>query len=253
MRTAIAAAALLLTAAAAPPPSPPPSLKLWRLDCGTFPQKALVNSCYLIRHGSRYMLWDTGFAADGVRPGAVLARRVVDQLALLGVPSAAVEVVGLSHMHWDHLGQAADFPQARLLIGAADWRALRALPVAAGLEPHRLSPWITNGGPVELAAGDLDVFGDGSVVMVATPGHTPGHRSLLVRLGSGPVLLSGDLYHSAGQFAGDQVPRGAADAEATRRSFRRFRRLADELNAKIIIQHEPGDVAKLPPFPEGAE
>jgi glyoxylase-like metal-dependent hydrolase (beta-lactamase superfamily II) len=237
--------------------SGPPSVKLWRLDCGTFETKGLVNSCYLIRHGSRYMLWDAGFGAElegQTQTPLTLKRRLVDQLGELGVRPGDIAILALSHKHWDHIGQAADFPNAKLLIGEEDWVALTGNPIDPRLQPARLKPWIEGGARKALVHGDWDVFGDGSVVMIATPGHTAGHHALLVRLKrSGPVLLSGDLYDTAARFAADEVARGAEDAEATRRSFAKFRAVAGAEHARIVIQHEPADVAALPLFPQGAE
>jgi N-acyl homoserine lactone hydrolase len=242
---------LLNTALAGPVPHA--AVKLWRLDCGSFVTKGLVNSCYLIRHGSQLMLWDTGFGSElgpkaaGIRVGASL----VSQLARIGLDPGQISIVGLSHSHWDHIGQAASFPTATLLIGKEDWDALAA---ASPPESNLLAPWVTGHAPKSPVAGDMDIFGDDSVVMLATPGHTPGHHSLLVRLaGRGAVLLTGDLYYSAKQYEDKLVPIHNQDSERTAASFKRFDALARRLNATVVIQHEPQDVEKLPQFPEFAD
>ncbi len=116
-----------------------------------------------------------------------------------------------------------------------------------------LSHWLTGGGNVEPVSGDKDVFGDGSVVMLALPGHTPGHHSLLVKLASGSVLLSGDLYHAAEAREKRGVPAFNTSREQTLKSMDRFEAKAKELKAKVIIQHEPADISKLPAFPKAAE
>jgi N-acyl homoserine lactone hydrolase len=90
-------------------------------------------------------------------------------------------------------------------------------------------------------------------VMLKLPGHTPGHNALLVRLASGPVLLSGDQYHFTEQVANRGVPSFNHDRADTLASHDRFDRIARNLGAKVIIQHEPADVAKLPAFPQAAE
>ena len=97
------------------------------------------------------------------------------------------------------------------------------------------------------------MFGDKSVVMLDMPGHTPGHKVLLVRLKSGPVLLSGDLYHATEQVANRGVPSFNTNRADTLASFDRFQAIARNLGAKVIIQHEPADIAKLPAFPQAAE
>jgi glyoxylase-like metal-dependent hydrolase (beta-lactamase superfamily II) len=232
------------------------------MDCGSFVSKGLTDSCYLIRHNDRYMLWDAGFGTESLgRPHEhrkgdwiELKQTLVAQISRLGLSTRQVSILGISHTHFDHIGQAADFPTARLLVGKEDWEALGAQSPDSTLESQRLKPWLEDGAPKELISGDKDVFGDGSVVMIATPGHTPGHHSLLLRLKrSGAILLTGDLYYSAQQYAQDDVPRHNSSAAETRASFDRFRALTKSLQATVIIQHEPADVMKLPLFPSSAE
>jgi glyoxylase-like metal-dependent hydrolase (beta-lactamase superfamily II) len=280
--TALAAAWLALSGLQAPAPAPgaaaPARLQLWRLDCGEFlikqygaffsdtfqyPKgpKNIVGSCYLIRHGDRYMLWDTGLSdslvgkpIDNAAQTLSLKRSVVDQLRELNVGPERIELIGISHWHFDHTGQAARFPKARLLIGARDLEHLRGR--GAGVNDYAfdaMAHWLTGGGEVEKVAGDHDVFGDGRVTMLKLPGHTPGHSALLVRLKSGPVLLSGDLYHFSEQVKNRGVPPFNHDRADTLASMDRFDRIAANLKAKVIIQHEPADVAKLPAFPKAAE
>jgi glyoxylase-like metal-dependent hydrolase (beta-lactamase superfamily II) len=263
---------LALTGMQAPPASRP-AMSLWRLDCGDFQindinafmsdtseyparPKHLVGSCYLIRHGDAYMLWDTGMAGALVgRPDVnpvmtvSLRGRIVEQLARIDVRPEQVSIVGISHYHGDHTGQARDFPAARLLMGAADLATLRGRPAAAQAD---LAHWLSGGGQVTEVQGDLDVFGDGSVVMLNMPGHTPGHHALLIRLASGPVMLSGDTYHFAEQVAHRGVPPFNTDRADSLASMDRFDRLARNLHARVIIQHEPADVARLPAFPGAA-
>lgn len=240
---------------------PAPRVELRRLDCGTFGPKPLVNSCYLIRHGDRLMIWDAGFPGEWVgkppapeRRSVVVTTSLIDELARIGIAPDTIDIVAVSHLHWDHIGQAASFPKARLLIGKADWEALVVPQPDPRLQPHRFAPWIAGRAPLETVVGDKDVFGDGSVVMLATPGHTAGHHSLLVRTPRfGAVILSGDLYSSTAQHAEKRVSKDNADAAQTIASFRRFDAMADALKATVIIQHEPADIAKLPLFPKAAD
>lgn len=273
---ALAAGAIALTGMQAPPAAAPPArpeIALWRLDCGgarvsdlnvfsdsfaySGVQKELTVSCYLIRHGERYLLWDTGL--DGALADAPPAQagpfsfslraRLRTQLAQIGVRPEQIDFVGLSHYHDDHTGQVADFPGATLLVGAQDWEAIRGRAEVQA----KFARWLTGGGQVRAVEGDLDIFGDGSVVMLFTPGHTPGHHSLLVRLAAaGPVLLTGDLYHFTENFETNGVPGFNTDRADTLASMDRFRAIARSLGARIVIQHEPADIAKLPAFPEAA-
>lgn len=239
-----------------------PALMVWRLRCGTFVTRHLTDSCYLIRHGRELMLWDTGLGAELLhhplrQPNgsvALLRETIAAQLAQLGVRPRQIGIVALSHVHFDHIGQAAVFAHARLIVGRRDWEMLTASPTAAGLEPRRLRPWIEGRAPKTLVDGDYDVFADGTVVMLATPGHTPGHHSLLLRLKTfGPVLLTGDLYASRLQRLRQEPAPHDFDRAAALKSFRRFETLAARLHATVIIQHDPADVGALPPFPRAAD
>ena len=272
-----ALAATTLTAqTAAPKPAAP--VKLMRLDCGqlqandlnafsdtnayTGKKMRIVASCYLIKHGDLYMLWDTGLpAATKGAPindkdvfSVSLTRTLPEELADVGVKPDNIAIVGISHDHFDHLGQAAAFPKAKLLIGAGDWAALKASPPPFGVDPSLVAPWISGGSAVDPVSGDRDVFGDGSVTMIAAPGHTPGHHALLVRLaGRGNVMLSGDVAHFRENYESDGVPGFNTDRADTLASLARFKGLAKNLKATVIIQHDPRDIAKLPAFPAWAE
>ncbi|HEX9931757.1 MAG TPA: N-acyl homoserine lactonase family protein [Allosphingosinicella sp.] len=284
LAAAIAAAAALTPAPAvaqparqAARPQAQAPLSLWRLDCGEFVinqygaffsdtfqyppgPKNIVGSCYLIRHGQRYMLWDTGLTDALVgRPFSNAAqtlrlnRSLVDQLRELGVRPEQIEYIGISHWHFDHVGQAPRFPGATLLIGRGDADALRATPPPDQDSATALAHWLTGPGKLEATVRDRDVFGDGRVVMLTTPGHTPGHNALLVRLASGPVLLTGDLYHFTEQVRNRGVPPFNHNRADTLASMDRFDRIARNLGARVIIQHEAADVAKLPAFPRAAQ
>jgi glyoxylase-like metal-dependent hydrolase (beta-lactamase superfamily II) len=276
-----AAIALLgLGAMQAPTPLPssaPPPLSLWRLDCGAFQikdfggffsdtfayptkqPKKIVSSCYLVRHGDRYMLWDTGLTAklagrthETPDQTMSLGKSIIDQLKQINVRPDQIELIGISHHHGDHTGQAANFPKAKLVMGKADLDVLRGSSVPEGSTPVYLKPWLEGSAPLLEATGDVDLFQDGRVVMLSLPGHTPGHYALLVRLASGPVLLSGDLYHFTEQVPIRGVPPFNSSRAETLASMDRFDKIARNLGAKVVIQHEPADIAKLPIFPASA-
>src|SRR5258705_4387638 len=187
-----------------------PEVTLTRIECGTaakptnvaerfsdtFAYKpdlalAFTFSCYLIKHGDDYMVWDTGFA-PGSNPNAPKVG-IVERLAEVKVKPEQVKYVGISHFHGDHTGQLAPFAGATLLIGKGDWDGVNALPPVQGANAAGFKDWMgANARKVEALTLDKDVFGDGTVIVIRTPGHTPGHSSLLVRLNSGNFLLSGD-------------------------------------------------------------
>ncbi len=268
--TAAAIAAVACNASTQAPPAGAPALQLWRLDCGTAVIKdfnaffsdtleyksgprEITDSCYLVRHKDQYLLWDTGFPAalkgKSNDMGALVARMdttIPEQLAKLGLKPADIAIVGISHMHGDHIGQAKDFPSAKLLIGKGD------LELTKG-DKDPFAPWRAAGAKVEtMHGGDIDVFGDGSVIALNLPGHTPDHMALLVKLAGGAVLLSGDLYHATEARATKGVPPFNTSRAETLASMDRFERLAKRFSAKVIIQHEPADIAKLPAFPNAA-
>lgn len=263
---AVAAAGLHAREAAAP------ELSLARMDCGsgvsepmdvrrfsdTFAfediKLPLTVSCYLIRHGDEVMIWDTGYpaAAPGSSAqGPVAGTSLVEHLARAGIEPEQVTYVGISHYHGDHIGQAGSFPGATLLIGSGDWEVLVGGGVSGMANPAPVQHWIGGGGTVEPVAGDRDVFGDGSVIMLDTPGHTPGHHALLVRLKeAGNVLLTGDLAHMRENYESNGVPTFNTNRADTLASLERFKAIAENLDATVIIQHDPRYIDRLPGFPE---
>ena len=105
----------------------------------------------------------------------------------------------------------------------------------------------------KLTDWDKDVFGDGSVIMLSTPGHTSGHHSLLVRLPRfGPVILSGDLWHFSEQLRQNEMAAGTLDRAAELASRDRILKAVANLKATLVIEHELADISKLPIFPASA-
>jgi glyoxylase-like metal-dependent hydrolase (beta-lactamase superfamily II) len=266
-RIALAAVLWFALGAEAPAPAPVPAkLSMWRLDCGTLNydeartlpanRTRMPLPCFLIRHGDSYMLWDTGLSARalGVKTERYqLDRLIVDQLKEIGVRPDQIAVIGISHYHGDHTGQASHFPKAKLIIAAKELAALAATPTPQGAAPTHLQPWISGGAPLQAAVEDVDVFGDGRVLAFHTPGHTPGHMSLMVKLAGRTVLLTGDLWGSWEGVLTDDMPDWSASRAETHASRERFRRMAMKEDAMVIVQHDEGDRLKLPPFPQAAE
>ena len=271
----LALGAALVTAACAQPQQPPtppaasaPEVTLTRLDCGTAGPAAdvgrfsdvyshqglllqLTFSCYLIKHGDEYMVWDTGHSLSA---GAVAPKvSLVDQLAQLQVKPEQVKFVGISHYHPDHTGQVGSFPATTLLIGKGDWDVLTSPKPPANAPTAPFAHFISGGGKVEPVPLDKDVFNDRTVVMLATPGHTPGHHSLMVNLRQkGTVLISGDLMHFHENYDSDGVPPFNTSRSETLASLARLKKIAANTRATVIIQHDARDVAKLPAFPAAA-
>jgi glyoxylase-like metal-dependent hydrolase (beta-lactamase superfamily II) len=268
MRRVAAPLVALTLLGAAQPAAKSPQMALWRLDCGRIlneehaghsPWQAntMPIACYLVRHGDRYMLWDAGLsrrALGDAHPTLKLDRTISDQLATIGVKPQQVAFVGISHYHGDHTGQAAQFPQATLLIGVGDLEALKQTPPPGGAAPTHIAPWLSGTSKVEALVEDRDVFGDGRVTVLMTPGHTPGHSSLLVKLDGGKnVILSGDLWATHENVLRGTMPPFNSSRAETLASRDRISRLAEKIDATVVLQHEPADIAKLPAFPKAAE
>lgn len=273
-RVALLGTVLLGIALQAVAADAPADVSLSRLDCGKTSMMSkedltylsdvnafaglkakITYSCYLIKHGSDYLIWDTGYAVAGsakASPDAPKAS-LVQQLTRVNLKPEQIKYIGISHYHGDHTGQAASFPAATLLIGKGDWEVLNDPKRDPEINVANLSHWLGGGGKVEPVSGDKDVFGDGSVIMLNTPGHTPGHHSLMVQLKEkGTVMLTGDLAHFRENYDTDGVPTFNTNRADTLASLDRFKKLGANMKATIIIQHDARDIDKLPVFPDAA-
>ena len=260
--------AALLAFAAPPvvaqqPASPPPQVKLWRLECGLFDIDDLEGkgrvlmpvSCYLVRRGDQFVLFDAGLdsalAVQSQRQNGQtlsLKRTIADQLTEIGVDPNKVGTLIVSHYHGDHHGQAEIVPNARLLIGAGDAAALRGED-----DKGALAPWLEGMRPVEEVSADRDLFGDRRVVVLHTPGHTPGHLALLVRVGDKAYILTGDLVHDRDQLAERKPSGNHVDKVRGKAEIERVIALAEREKAVIVVGHDQHDIALLPTFPRAAE
>lgn len=277
---ALAGSLIALVACGQSTPAPAaPDVRLYAMDCGhsTFADvdmfaddgsmagqsRELVVPCYLIRHPSGDLIWDTGLPEaiadmpDGLRPDGFPAHFVVPmkltaQLQQLGLSPADIEFVSFSHMHSDHTGNGNLFSASTWLVDADERERMFDAE-------HRADPQDFNNynrlenAETRLIEGDasLDVFGDGSVTIIQAPGHTPGHTVLLVKLpNAGAVMLTGDMWHLAESRERRLVPRFNADRAQTLASMDTVERIATENEALVIRQHVREDFDALPRFPE---
>ncbi len=213
--------------------------------------KAFVDPTYIITHhptGKR-LIWDTGLpeaiGKTPITPGDgtfTLSRQdsLVNQLKTLQLSYDDFDYIALSHSHFDHTGTANYFKNATWLVQANEYEFITNKDNAAlGLAVSELTK-------VEKLKGDYDVFGDGSVVIKYTPGHTIGHQSLYIDLGlKRPILLTGDLYHFQENRQNKISPSFNYNFEQTRASMEAFETFAKQKNAIVIIQHSPKDYKKL--------
>lgn len=250
-----------------------PPVRLYTLDCGRIDftdmhvfsdtgehdgEKGVMPvTCFLIRHGKDWMLWDAGLGDEiaaspqgQVKVGLHfrVPRTLASQLTELGLRPDDIKYVGLSHLHADHSGNARLFPHATFLVSPAELAWARQTPTPDGVLADRVAAVMA--AKVEPAPGDLDVFGDGTVQMISTPGHTPGHHALLVRLPrTGVVLLSGDVAHFQENYDRALVPIGNASRAETIASVGRLHGLAAHYHAKVVIQHAAGVFEAMPKLP----
>ena len=199
------------------------------------------NNCYLIHHSAEgYLLWDTGITdqlaalpnGQYVPPTRQTWHRgqtLVASLAAIGVKPADVRYVAISHAHPDHIGNVDEFPDATVIIQRAEWEYAMALPRKPFSAEHRAEP----------IEGDKDLFADGSVRIISTPGHTPGHQSVLIKLEKeGTVLLTGDAVHFKDNWDSRRVPAFNADKGQTLASMLRIADLLAKEHAKLWINHD---------------
>ena len=253
--------------------------RLYRLDCG----HSLANdesvwtpgsnvgreiefssTCWLVRHGKDWLLWDTGVPESTLHdpqgwstlPKLIvyhLDHSLTQQLAAIGVKPADIGRVAISHTHGDHIGNLALFPDATIIMQKAEYRWIHS-PDGPNDNVNQLMALARQlmGRPRKLAlvVGDSDVFGDGSVILISTPGHTPGHESLMVHLQhSGFIILSGDVAHLESNFEHDIVPSLNTDRAQSIASMDRVRGLIKTYQATFFINHDKqqADTLKLIP------
>ena len=218
------------------------------------------DACYLIVHPKGTLLWDVGIIPDDlIKPGGVelalpnttntnkAEKRLRSQLAEIGFTAAGITYFATSHAHGDHVANANDYAGSTWLVQKAERDQMfreQARQQAAFANYRALENAKT-----VLLNGDHDVFGDGSVVIKSTPGHTPGHQSLFVKLSkTGPVVLSGDLYHYAAERTLKKIPNNDVKEQtaASRAALDEFMR---NTKAQLWIQHDIVENAKLRKFP----
>jgi N-acyl homoserine lactone hydrolase len=225
----------------------------------------MFTPCFLIVHPKGTLMWDTGEIPDSAletdgSPTTVrsytVSKPLLPQLAAIGYMPADITYLAMSHYHNDHVANANSFAGSTWLVQRAEREAM----FAPKLDPARNGPIPPNPAfycaleqskTIILEGEDYDVFGDGQVVIKFTPGHTAGHQSLFLRLNqTGPVLISGDLYHYAQEFnrAADFV--NHASNEQTTKTRAAIEGFLKKESAQIWIQHDIAHGATLRKAPE---
>lgn len=258
-------------AAQTPSPAPPRSVRLYVFDCGSIdnvdptrfsltPAEAGVTrmsvACFLVVHPKGTLIWDTGVVPDtawtpngqpqphqlmlagGVRRDVTLRAALLPQLAAVGYSPADITYLALSHDHYDHTANAYVFAGATWLVRSPERDSMFSSSPPPFSHPADYAV-LRTAKTVIIPTDEYDVFGDGSVVLKAAPGHTPGHQVLYVRLvHTGGVVLSGDLYHFPAQRALGRVFRADFDSAQTKTSRAIIEAYVKRMKAQLWIQHD---------------
>jgi len=248
--------------------------KVYIFDCGTIgladvssfgltnaetDVRELFVPCYVIEQDGKRLLWDAGLplamvgsVAQEGDGGMIITyeKSLLDQLGKMQLTPADIDFTSYSHFHFDHVGAANAFPTSTLLINSKEYEAafLHAEdnPV---FDPSLYNKLLDT--PRVLLDGEHDVFGDGSVLIIPAPGHTPGHQVLLIQLEkTGPIMLSGDLYHFEFSRLMRRTPVFNTDKGQTLESMTAIEARLESSGAKLWIEHSKAlaDSLKMAPF-----
>jgi glyoxylase-like metal-dependent hydrolase (beta-lactamase superfamily II) len=257
------------------PPPPPKSLRLYVFNCGSldisdperfrFKKEELATTnlsvgCYLIVHPKGTLMWDVGAVPDSaLKPGeksategyATITETLKSQMEKIGYEPSDIEYLAFSHYHYDHVANANQFAGATWLARKVERDAMFA-PILPNkqMNPANYSA-LKNSKTVIIPTDDYDVFGDGTVVMKLAPGHTPGHQVLFLKLKkTGPVVLSGDLYHYPEERKLKRVPTFDTDQQQTAETREKIEAFLKQNGAELWIQHDYAANAKLKKAPQ---
>lgn len=237
-------------------------LEIGRLDSdlmeltGTPGRAILPVPSWLIEHPKGLVLFDAGMHRDLQHDTSRLARifssTVVDfppgeelstRIRSTGHRPEDVQVLVISHLHFDHAGGTAEAPNARLVVQEQEW--------VAGHHPRLVEAGLYTpddfdlGHDVQLISGEHDVFGDGAIVCVPTPGHTRGHQALRVRLPSRNVVLTGDCVYFESMLDTMQVPAFGFNREQQLASMRLLADMRDR-GSELLFGHDVRQFRSLP-------
>ena len=262
-----------LTAAQERKAQPPSSVRMYVFDCGRLDilditpyqlTKADIATnvmsvpCFLVAHPKGTLMWDAGVVPDRLiatgKPGtlrgyATATKKLETQLNDVGYAPSDITYLSFSHFHWDHVGNANLFAGARWLVRKVERDMMFSDPPSPRTEPAHFSA-LRNSRTTLITTADYDVFGDGEVVIKSAPGHSPGHQVLFVNLAnSGPVLLSGDLYHYPEERTLKKVPTTEFDREQSTASRAAVETFLTRAHAQLWIQHDFNANSKLKKSP----
>jgi glyoxylase-like metal-dependent hydrolase (beta-lactamase superfamily II) len=277
----LATIAVSPTAVARHRPGPPKSIRLYVFDNGTIKATEefkrlnpelfksrdpnvdfFTDTCYLIVHPKGTLMWDAGMILDsdmpadgspitqGIRTGT---KALKPRLAAAGYRPSDITYFAMSHYHSDHTANANDFASATWIVQQAERDWMFADQPKGNIRPFEYNK-LKDSKTIILKNEDHDVFGDGSVIIISAPGHTPGHQVLFVNLAkTGPLMLAGDLYHYPEERTNGKVPPGDFDAAQTLASRAKIEAFVQQHKAKLWIEHDIATHANLKKAPDYIE
>ena len=272
-RTLFATMLALTVASAQNRPPAPHSVRLYVFDDGMIrginpemfhfkkeqvAEADMVVASYLIVHPKGTLMWDSGAIPDSeikgdgsiATQGLYSASKTLKaQLAAIGYTPKDITYFALSHYHGDHTANANDFAGATWLVQQPERDAMfgdKAPPITQRARYDALKDSKTK----ILKGEDYDVFGDGTVVIKAAYGHTPGHQVLYVKLArTGPILLAGDLYHYQEERGTDKTPTFEFSREQSLASRAAMEAFIKKTGAQMWIEHDVANFNKLKKSP----
>ena len=239
----------------------------YRLTDAEVEEVSLSVASFLVVHPRGVLLWDAGAVSDHERAGDVgfeqrilrrdgqerfvkLAPTLVSQLTSAGYKPSDVTYLALSHYHWDHTADANLFAGATWLASKVEHDAMFSADPPGGSRPETFST-LKNSKTILITTPEYDVFGDGSVIIKQAPGHTEGHAVLYLKLAkTGPVVLSGDLYHYPAERKLGRVPTFEVSEAQTKASRADVEAFLKRTGAQLWIQHDLVGFRKLKLAPQ---
>lgn len=208
-------------------------------------EMALANPIFLIQHPKGWLMWDAGLSDDlvnqkeGVEAWIFhlsMKKTVMAQFEEIGIHPSDVDYFAFSHIHNDHTGNASYFKSAKLVIQEKEYD----IAFNPDKKPFNYDDYkeLQNSEVIKLN-GDYDLFGDGTVQFIATPGHTAGHQSLLLNLeNTGAVIISGDIAYYEDNYQKKGIPSFNTNKEDSLSSIEKIKQLVESENAQLWIQHD---------------
>lgn len=208
-------------------------------------EKALANPIFLIQHPKGWVMWDAGLSDDLInqKEGVdawifhlSMSKTVMSQLEAIGIPPGDVDYLAFSHIHNDHTGNANYFKSAKLIMQEKEYD----LAFNPDKRPFNYDDYkALEYSEVIKLNGDYDLFGDGTVQFIATPGHTAGHQSLLLNLeNTGALIISGDIAYYEENYQNKGIPTFNISKEDSLASIEKIKQLVESKHAQLWIQHD---------------